>query len=389
MLVMEASEKFLHDYLNSCAPPGKPDNCRELWISYVEPVSDRIVRDAYGSVAAVQGEGPPTIVLEAHSDEIAWLVNYISDAGYIYVVQSGGSDAVIAPSKKATIYTRTATVPGVFAWPSQAQRGQADDAPKVSNLFLDVGCASKEEVLELGIGVGDPILFDDTVTVLNDRLYCGRALDNRVGGYIIAEVARKLRQARRDLPYSFCAVNSVQEEVGLRGAEMMANRLRPNLAIVVDVMNDTNIPRDNKTSKGDIAVGRGPVVPTAPPIHPVLLEKFLAVAAAQRIDVQRLAMSGSTGTDADAFAYSGSGVPTLLACVPIKYMHTTVECAHKADLSATIDLLYHFIVTLDFDELERADVFGRSYPVPAAVAPSAEARLSATRQALANSHANA
>jgi putative aminopeptidase FrvX len=358
---MEASEKFLHDYLNSCAPPGKPDNCRDLWTKYVEPFSDRIVRDSFGSIAAIQGEGSRTVVLEAHSDEIAWLVNYVSDEGYIYVLKSGGSDPVIAPSKKATIYTRKGTVAGVFAWPSQANRDKIDNAPKVSNLFLDVGCSSKEEVSELGVEVGDPILFDDTVTVLNDRLYCGRALDNRIGGYIVAEVARRIRQARRELPYSLCVVNAVQEEVGLRGAEMMANRLRPDIAIVVDVVNDTHTPRVLKHEKGDVAVGRGPAIPIAPSIHPDLCEKLTGIARDRGIPFQRVAMSRSTGTDADAFAYCGAGVPTVLACVPIKYMHTTVEAADKADIEATIDLFSHFILSLDFDEFERDRLFGASY----------------------------
>ena len=360
---MEASEKFLHNYLNSCAPPGQPGACRELWTKYVEPFSDRILRDCYDSVAAIQGAGSRTLILEAHSDEIAWLVNFISPEGYIYVVQSGGSDAVIAPSKKATIFSRKGPVPGVFAWPSQSNRDQADNAPKISNLFVDVGCSTREEVLQLGIEIGDPILFEEAVTVLNNRLYSGRALDNRIGGYIIAEVARKIRQCGRDLPYAFCAVNAVQEEVGLRGAEMMAQRLRPDIAIVVDVMNDTNTPRNDKTAKGDVAVGRGPVLPTAPSIHPLLLEKLVRVADERQIAFQRIAMSRSTGTDADAFAWSGSGIPTVLACVPIKYMHTTVESADKADVATTIDLLYHFILSLNFDELETNGLFGSAYSV--------------------------
>src|SRR5947209_10074393 len=372
---MEPSEKFLHDYLNSCAPPGKPDTCRELWTDYVEPFSDRMLTDSYGSVAALQGDGASTVVLEAHSDEIAWLVNYISDDGFIYVVQSGGSDAVIAPSKKATVYGRKGRVPAIFGWPSQSNRSLSDNSPQTSKLFVDVGCSSKEAVLELGIDVGDPILFDDDVTILNDRLYTGRALDNRVGGYIVAEVARKIRQARPHLPYSFWTVNAVQEEVGLRGAEMMAYRLRPNIAIVVDVMNDTNIPRDDKTVKGDIAVGRGPVLPIAPSVHPMLLEKLMATARDHELPFQRIAMSRSTGTDADAFAYCGSGIPTVLACVPIRYMHTTVESADKSDLATTIELLCHFILSLNFEELTTDGLFGNSYPVGAANGQYADTAL--------------
>jgi putative aminopeptidase FrvX len=367
---MSESEKFLHDYLNSCAPPGREDSCRDLWIKYVEPFSDRIIRDSYGSVAAIQGEGS-CVVLEAHSDEIAWLVNFISPQGYVYVVKSGGSDAVVAPSKQVTIYSRKGPVPGVFAWPSMQNRDQGDSAPKTQNLFIDVGCSSKEEVLEMGIDVGDPILFDEATTLLNNRLYAGKALDNRVGGFIVAQVARQIREADSSLPFSLAAVNAVQEEVGLRGAEMMADRLRPKLAIVVDVTNDTNAPRMDKTKNGDIGVGLGPVLVTAPSVHPLLLQRLAATGRARGIPFQRVAMSRSTGTDADAFAYAGAGIPTVLLCVPIKYMHTTVEAAHKEDIAAAVELLYYFIRSLDLAELEADGLFGSSYSTetrPAAVA---------------------
>jgi putative aminopeptidase FrvX len=371
---MEASEKFLHDYLNSCSPPGKEDSCRDVWINYVEAFSDRIVRDSYGSVAAIQGHAPPCVALEAHSDEIAWQVNYISPQGYIYVVKSGGSDPVIAPSKKVTIYSRKGKVAGVFAWPSLQSRGQADDQPKTPNLFIDVGCSTKEEVLALGIEIGDPILFDDAMTMLNDRLYVGRALDNRIGGFIIAEVARKFRATETKPAYALAVINAVQEEVGLRGAEMMAHRLRPDLAIVVDVTNDTSTPRIVKAEKGDVTVGLGPVLVTAPAVHPLLLEKLATTANTQGIPFQRMAMPRSTGTDADAFAYCGVGIPTVLLCLPIKYMHTTAEAVHKTDVAAAIELLYHFILSLNFEELETEGLFGSSYSAAPSLASAPRSR---------------
>jgi putative aminopeptidase FrvX len=368
---MDTSDEFLRAYLNSCSPPGKENSCRDLWIKYIEAFSDRIVRDPYGSVAAIQGHAPPCVALEAHSDEIAWQVNYVSPEGYIYVVKSGGSDPVIAPSKKVTIYSRKGRVTGVFGWPSAQSRSQTDNAPKTSNLFIDVGCSNKEEVLDLGIEVGDPILFDDAMTVLNDRLYAGRALDNRIGGYIIAEVARKIRTEGQGRPaFSLAVINAVQEEVGLRGAQMMAERLRPDLAIVVDVTNDTCVPRIDKTGKGDLKVGRGPVLVTAPAIHPLLLQKVAEIAATRGIAFQRMAMASSTGTDADAFAYAACGIPTVLICLPIKYMHTTAEAVAKADVAAAIELIYQFVLALNFEELETEGLFGSSY----SVAPGHEAR---------------
>lgn len=366
---MEATEKFLRDYLNSCAPPGKENSCSDLWVRYLEPFSDHIVRDSYGSVAAIQGDGPGSVSLEAHSDEIAWLVNYISPDGYIYVVKSGGSDPTIAPSKKVMLFGRKGRVPGIFAWPSSSQRLKNDNEPTTPNLFIDVGCSSKEEVRRLGIDVGDPVLFDERMTILNDRLYTGRALDNRIGGFIVAEVARRVRTAEQRPAFTLSTLNCVQEEVGLRGAQMMAHRLTPDLAIVVDVVNDTNTPRNSKTQMGDIAVGRGPVLVTAPPIHRSLLDKLAATACDHGITFQRMAMSRSTGTDADAFAYSGSGIPTALVCIPLKYMHTTVESVDKRDVAAAIELLFHFIVSLDLHEFESHGMFGSNRIAPGFAEP--------------------
>ncbi len=174
----------------------------------------------------------------------------------------------------------------------------------------------------------------------------GRALDNRVGGFMIAEVAKRLYENKKELPFGLYIVNAVQEEVGLLGAKMIAHRLKPNVAIVTDVTHDTQSPLYSKVKEGDIACGKGPVLTVAPAVQQNVLKMLAEVAQKQGIPFQRLAASRSTGTDTDAFAYSTEGVASGLVSLPLKYMHTTVEMVHKQDIEQVIQLLYQFLIQL-------------------------------------------
>ncbi|MEM7038124.1 MAG: M20/M25/M40 family metallo-hydrolase, partial [Bacteroidota bacterium] len=219
--------------------------------------------------------------------------------------------------------------------------------PKLTNIFIDVGAKNDKEVREMGIRPGTVLTFDDEFTVLNDQFYTGRALDNRIGGYMIAEVARRLHESGEKLPFTLYLVNSVQEEVGLRGAKMIAERLRPDVALVCDVTHDTTTPMVDKIEQGDIRAGRGPTLTVAPSVHNLLHRFLVDLAKKNEIDFQYDAASRSTGTDTDAFAYSHMGVASALISLPLRYMHTTVEMCHKDDVAATIDLMYHFVNTLE------------------------------------------
>ena len=178
---------------------------------------------------------------------------------------------------------------------------------------------------------------------LNDRFYVGRALDNRIGGFCIAEVARLLKKNKITLPYSLYIVNSVQEEIGLRGAEMIADTIKPNIAIVTDVTHDTHTPMIKTKEQGSIKCGQGPVICYAPAVHNKLQDLIVKTASAKKIEIQRTAASRSTGTDTDAFAYSNGGVPSALISLPLRYMHTTVESAHIKDVESVINLIYEVL----------------------------------------------
>jgi putative aminopeptidase FrvX len=183
------------------------------------------------------------------------------------------------------------------------------------------------------------ITYEDEFVVLNGHNFVGRALDNRMGGFMIAEVARLLKKDRVKLPFGLYITNSVQEEVGLRGAEMIVERIKPDLAIVTDVTHDTQTPMMSKVQSGDIACGDGPVLSYAPAVHNTLLKHIVRTAEKEKIPFQRLAASRATGTDTDAFAYGSAGVPSALISLPLRYMHTTVEMVHRRDVEHVIQLI--------------------------------------------------
>src|SRR5690606_19890676 len=233
-------------------------------------------------------------------------------------------------------------------WPAiHTRSGEKEDAPTLKNIFLDCGATSKEEVEEMGIHVGCVVTYEDEFTVLNDRYYVGRALDNRAGGFMIAEVARLLKQNKKKLPFGLYIVNAVQEEIGLRGAEMITHYIKPNLAIVTDVTHDTQTPMINKITQGDLACGQGPVLSYAPAVQINLNRLLVEVAKENDIPFQRQACSRYTGTDTDAFAYSNGGVPSALISLPLRYMHTTVEMVHKEDVDNVIRLIYETLLRIE------------------------------------------
>jgi putative aminopeptidase FrvX len=348
-VVNKKSLSFFEKYINNPSPTGFEWEGQKLWLEYLKPYIDEHFVDNYGTaVGVINPKAEYKVVIEAHADEISWFVNYITSDGLIYVIRNGGSDHQIAPSKRVNIYTDKGIVKAVFGWPAIHTRhgGEKEETPQMKNIFLDCGCTSKEEVEKLGIHVGCVITYEDEFMVLNDRYYVGRALDNRAGGFMIAEVARLLHENKIELPFGLYIVNAVQEEIGLRGAEMIAHRIKPNVAIITDVTHDTTTPMINKITQGDLACGNGPVISYAPAVHNNLNKVLIESAEKNKIPFQRQASSRSTGTDTDAFAYSNEGVVSALISLPLRYMHTTVEMVHKNDVDNVIKLIYHTLLNI-------------------------------------------
>jgi len=341
-IISKEAECFLKDYLNNPSPTGFESKGQKMWLDYISPYIDNHFVDTYGTVVGViNPDAKYKVVIEAHADEISWFVHYITKDGFIYLRKNGGSDHQIAPSKRVNIHTKKGKVKAVFGWPAiHTRQGANEKTPKLDNIFLDCGAKDKEEVIELGIHVGCVVTYDDEFMILNKNFYVGRALDNRIGGFMIAEVARLLKENKVKLPFGLYITNSVQEEVGLRGAQMIVDTIRPDVAIVTDVCHDTGTPMIDKIKQGDTKCGLGPVLTYGPAVQNNLLDLIINTAEKNKIPFQRMAASRVTGTDTDAFAYSTGGVASSLISLALRYMHTTVESVHKSDVEDVIRLIY-------------------------------------------------
>ena len=339
---------FLEKYLNNASPTGYEWDGQKIWMDYLKPYVDEFITDTYGTaVAVINPKAKYKVVIEGHADEISWYVNYITDNGLIYVIRNGGSDHQIAPSKIVNIHTKNGIVKGVFGWPAIHTRDKGkEEAPKPDNIFIDTGCATNAEVEKLGVHVGCVITYPDEFHILNGDKFVCRALDNRMGGFMIAEVARLLKENKKELPFGLYITNSVQEEIGLRGAQMIAETIKPNVAIVTDVTHDTTTPMIEVKKAGLLELGKGPVIAYAPAVQQKLRDLITETAEANKIPFQRSALSRATGTDTDAFAYSNGGVASALISLPLRYMHTTVEMVHRDDVENVIKMIYETLLNI-------------------------------------------
>lgn len=343
----EKSQAFLTQYLNNTSPSGYESKNQQLWLDYIRPYIDTYISDTHGSIACIiNPDKPYKVVIEAHADELSWVVRFIDGDGYIYVDPNGICDPRIAPAMRVTLHGESGPVQGFFGWPSIL--ANEDEQPDEKNIFIDIGKDSREEVEALGIYTGTIVTYNDGLMDFGNSL-AGRGLDNRIGGFIIAEVARKIREEEIVLPYSLYIVNAVQEEVGMHGARMMAHQLQPDVAIVTDVCHDSCSPMYDAHDMGIRKSGEGPVLAHGPTVHKTVYNMLISAARKEEIPIQRISSTPNTGTDVDAFAYANSGIAAGLIGVPMKYMHTPVEMVSKQDIEWAIQLFLAFLKQLEAD----------------------------------------
>ena len=349
---MNASEKkFLFSLLNTPSPSGFEAEGQRKWAGYVQAHADRVENDHYGNTwATLDGQSKdkaPRLMFEAHADEIGFMINYISDKGYLHVTRIGGSDRAITRGRVVRILGDKGEVSGVFGNTAIHLRDRTDEKiPKLEALFVDVGAKTKEEVEKMGLRVGHPMVFADAPFMLGKRRLVGRALDNRVGGYIIARVMANLSKLKKRSASTVIALNAVQEEIGGNGARMATFRLKPEVAVVLDVTHATDSPGIEKTQHGDVVLGGGPALTHGTANHPLVVKRLMEVAEKEGIQIQHEASSRFTGTDTDDIFVSRSGVPSALVSLPMRYMHSTIETVDMEDVKDVIRLLTAFATAM-------------------------------------------
>jgi putative aminopeptidase FrvX len=355
-------KKFLKKYIKTPSPVGYEVafGGQKVWTDYIEKVcpNSKISLDNYGSAIVdyrdKKGKRPykKTLVLDAHVDEIAFRITDITSGGYLRIGTLGGSDISIAPSARVNIWRFTnpdKPVRGVFGHPA-IHVHKRDFKADLDRTFVDIGASNKDEVLKKGIEIGNPITMDGELETFGNYL-CGRALDDKIGGYITSQILKRLYKNNVDLKYNLVVVNAVQEEVGLYGAKMAAINIQPDMAIAIDVCHCTDSPAYSILKHGSTTSGKGPVIMTGPSLHNTLTEHIIECSKKSSIDIQRTSSGGSSGTNADSYAY-GAGAPTSLLKLALKYMHTTVEMVDKYDVEQTIEVLYKSLTSPNLLKLD-------------------------------------
>ncbi len=346
--------EFLEQLLITPSPTGFESAGQEVWTNYVEKFSDDVQTDAYGSAAAklTTSFDVITVMLEAHCDEIGMIVRHITDEGFVHVGKLGGSDPTIARAKRVSIHNKRGVVNGVVgntAIHLQDKKNGKGNQPTWKEIYIDIGASNKDEALQL-IQIGDPITFSDDFEYLNDNILSGRALDNRIGGFIIAQVLKNLSENRADLKVNVLALNSVQEEVGGFGARMMSYRLEPDMAYVTDVTHATDTPGIEHAQHGLVKLSNGPVVQHGGANHPNIVAFIEEIAKSSEINIQHNAVSVRSGTDTDSIFYQKTGIPSALMSLPLRYMHSPIETASVKDINALIELMTESVLALEPDQ---------------------------------------
>ncbi len=348
------AENFLFDLLRTPSPTGFEVPGQRKWAAHARTFADSVESDAYGNVwATVRGHDPdaPTLMLEAHADEIGYIVKHITSDGFLRIDRIGGSDWAAARGRRVTIFGDRGEVLGVIGNTAihLRDRSGGEKAPEQHELYVDIGAAKAEEVQEMGIRVGHPAVYTDGPERFGKDRLVGRALDNRIGGFIIAEVIKALASGDRPVA-TVVALNAVQEEIGGYGARMAAHRLRPDVCLVLDVTHATDSPGIEHDKHGKVALGGGPSLTHGTVNHPEVVKRLMSVAADAGIPIQHEASSRSTSTDTDSIFQIGDGIPSALVSLPLRYMHSVVEVADFGDVEKVIALLTVFARSIGGDD---------------------------------------
>jgi len=345
-------ESFLFGLLEQPSPVGFEMGGQRKWAAFAKKHSKEVACDAYGSTwATLNGKSEKSVMLEAHADEIGYMVKHITDEGYLYVDILGGSDAAAARGKRLTILGDKGDVSGIIGNTAIHLRARGDEkAPKVHELWVDVGASSKKDVEKLGLRVGHVAVYAEGPMYLGkDKLVC-RALDNRIGGYIIAQVLKRISKRKTKPSHDLICLNAVQEEIGGAGARMATYRHMPDVSICIDVTHATDTPGLDAKEVGQVKLGGGPSVTHGSANHPLVVQRLIEVAKEKKITIQHEATSNSTGTDTDQIYGVKQGVPSALVSLPLRCMHSVVETADIKDIEKTIDLLEAFVLSLSQDD---------------------------------------
>jgi endoglucanase len=295
--------------------------------------------DVHGNViACCNPDAPLRLMLAGHCDQIGLLITQIDDQGFLYAQTIGGWDPQQLVGQRMTVWTSQGPRAGVIARKpihllTEEERKQV---VKAKDLWIDIGAKDKEDAQQ-AVRIGDPVTLQLGYQELGNRLACAAGMDDKTGLWVVLEALR--RASAHSLNCALYAVSTVQEEIGLRGAQTSAYGIDPHAGIAVDVTHATDCPTIDKRQEGEISLGNGPVIYRGPNMNPVITECLLQTATREEIPFQLSAIGRATPNDANSIQVTRSGVATGLVAIPNRYMHSAVETISLDDIDHAANLL--------------------------------------------------
>ena len=339
---------FLERLLDAAGPSGFEVRAARVWREEAEEFADEVRVDVSGnSFATVNPSGAPRVMLAGHIDEIGLQITHIDDQGYLYVAEIGGWDPQVLVGQRVSILTASGAVTGVIGKKAihLIDQDERNKASKTKSLWVDVGASAKKDVAKMGIRVGDPMVLAQGMIRLGKDRIASRAIDDRIGAYVVLEAVRLLAKSKKKPRASATAVATVQEEIGYSGggARTSAYSLEPQVAIVVDVTFSTDVPDIDKKELGEHELGGGPVLSRGSASHAGVFEMLAEVAEAEGIPYSIQAAPKATRTDADGIYLTRQGVPTGVVSIPNRYMHSPNEIVSLKDVRHAAELIAAFV----------------------------------------------
>ncbi|QDU63860.1 Putative aminopeptidase YsdC [Planctomycetes bacterium Pan216] len=347
--MIDEARTFFTELMETPSPSGYEQPVQKVIRKWSTTHGAEHRTDVHGNViATINPEGRPRVLLDGHCDQIGLIVQYIDENGFLRILPVGGWDTQILLGQRVTVWADSGPIVGVIARkaPHLLKTEERKKVPEVTDLWVDVGAKSQEEIAEV-VSIGDPVTVALGFHSMRNGLLCGPKMDDTTGLFSVFDVLRRL--SGKKFEAGLYAVSAVQEEIGLRGAKTAAHGIDPDVGIAVDVTHATDCPTIDKNISGDVKLGGGPVIFRGPNINPVVFRMLVDLAEANGVPYQLSGANRGTSNDANALQMTRSGVATGCLGIPNRYMHSPVEMVAEADLDATAELMALFVENLTAD----------------------------------------
>lgn len=335
------NKEFLFTLLDNMSVSGNEIELQKKVIAEMTPHCDKIITDYTGNVISViNPDAPFKVMLAGHIDEIGLIVTNIQGDGMLRVAKAGGIRAGVYPGHKVVVHGYAGKLFGAVVHNKAMTKGDLKDG----DLIIDIGAKDAEEARKY-VQEGDPIhLHTYHEELLNGRL-CARAIDDRGGAFIILEALKRAKEMGCKI--GVYAATTVGEETTMRGAHWAGSAVNPNVAIAVDVTYAQDYPGTDPNESGKVELGKGPVICNSSIANKKVNDLLKSIAKEKEIPYQMESFVGRTGTDADKIHFANAGVVTALLSLPLRYMHSPSEVCDLKDVENSIELLAHFLCTID------------------------------------------